>query len=100
MSEKLLHLVEHVVVDLLALVLDQLFLLAILNAQKIVSESWNHKELLHHGVHVANASQISQTNILLSSTLTSFLAWWLIVPHFGLIDLVEHWHQNCLQEVL
>jgi hypothetical protein len=64
-GNQLLELMEHIVIDLVALVLLQVFRQSIIDTQQVVSERGDHKELLKHGVHIANASQIPQSHILL-----------------------------------
>ena len=58
-SDKLLQLVHHVVVDLVAPVLLHVKFFAIINTHQVVAEGGHHKELLHHRVHVADAAQVS-----------------------------------------
>ena len=65
MSDQLLHLVHHVVVNLLILVLFDLLGLAVIDAEQVVAEGGDHEELLHHTVHVADAAQVAQAYILL-----------------------------------
>lgn len=56
MSDKLLQLMHHVVINLLTLVFFEILRLAVVHAQQIVPEGRHHKELLHHTVHVADAT--------------------------------------------
>ena len=67
MGQQFLHLVQHVIILLLALVLSYGRLHSVIHAQHVVTEGRNHKELLHHRVHVANATQIAQAYVLLHS---------------------------------
>ena len=48
MSDQLLELVHHVVIDLVTPVLLQVLFFAIINTHQVVSEGWHHEELLHH----------------------------------------------------
>ena len=64
-SDELLQLVHHVVIDHFALVLLHLLLLAVVDAEQVVAESWHHEELLHHAVHVADATEVAQTDVFL-----------------------------------
>jgi len=59
MRNQLLHLMHHIVINFFALIFLDLFLLAIIDAHQIVSEGWDHEELLHHTVHVADAAEVA-----------------------------------------
>jgi len=56
MCDELLQLMHHIVIDFLTLVLLQILRLAIIHAQQVVAEGGHHEELLHHTVHVADAT--------------------------------------------
>ena len=66
MCNQSLHLMKHVIINLVSLILNKLFTLSIVNTQQVVPEGRNHEELLHHRVHVTNAAQISETHIQLT----------------------------------
>jgi hypothetical protein len=53
---QLLHLMNHVIIDFLSLLVSQLLGDAILDREEVVAEGWDHEELLHHRVHVANTT--------------------------------------------
>jgi len=92
--------VKHIVINVFSLILDDLFGLSVINAEQVVPQRGNHEELLHHGVHVADAAQVAQTHVLLRTTFTSLLRRWLIAPYLRLLDRRKHWHQNFLEEFL
>ena len=58
---------EHVVIDFFALVIFQLLRLTIIDCKQVVAEGGDHEELLHHGVHVADAAEVSESDILLNA---------------------------------
>lgn len=82
---------KNIVINSFALVLLKIFRLAIINGEKIVAEGGNHEELLHHCIHVADAAEVFQSNILL---LTSLLdrTWWLIVPSVVALNQLHQRH--------
>jgi hypothetical protein len=57
--------VKHIVIDLLTLVLLNIFGLTVIHGEKVVTEGRYHEELLHHSVHVANATKVTKTDVLL-----------------------------------
>lgn len=59
MSDQLLSLMHHVVIDCLTLVFFELFIFTVIDAHQVVSEGGNHEELLHHAVHVADAAKVA-----------------------------------------
>ena len=65
MGNQRLKLVQHVVINHVALVFLDLFRLAVINAHQVVTEGRHHEELLHHAVHVADAAQVAQAHVLL-----------------------------------
>lgn len=86
MCEQSLHLVQHVVVDLLLLVLFNHFWLAVVDTEQVVSESGDHKELLQHRVHVANAAKVANTHVLLDALGG---VWRCVVPCLWLLNHAE-----------
>jgi len=86
MSNQALQLVQHIVIEDLTLVLLVVLPDAIIDAQKVVAEGWGHKELLHHAVHVTDATEILETHVLLQGCA---LTGWLVVPLVGLLDLFK-----------
>ena len=82
-SDQLLHLVHHVVVNLLILVLFDLLGLAVIDAEQVVAEGGDHEELLHHAIHVADAAQIAQADVLLIALRLDLRN---VVPRLGLLD--------------
>ena len=97
MCEKYLHLVKHVVINVFSLILDDLFGLSVINAEQVVPQRGNHEELLHHGVHVADASQVAQTHVLLKPFLSGLR---LIAPSFGLLNCLNQWQELSVKESL
>ena len=91
-------LVHHIVIDLVALVLLHIQRLSIVNAEQVITESRNHKELLHHTVHVANAAQVAKTNIFLVA-LSAYLRW-NIVPTLWLLYCLYERCKLLIQECL
>ena len=98
MCNQVLTLVHHIVVNSLAFVLFHVGWLSVVNAEQVVAEGWNHEELLHHAIHVANAAQITQSNVLLISL--SGDLWWHIAPKLGLLNCLDKWGQLLVQECL
>jgi hypothetical protein len=97
MSHQLLNLMEHVVIDLFISILFNVLFLSIVHTEQIVSKVWNHEELLHHRVHVANAAKVLQSNILLRP-LKAASARWHIEPALGSLDGLNQWKQILIQE--
>ena len=89
---------EHIVIYIPSLVLDDLWILAILDAEKVVAEGRDHEELLHHTVHVADAAKVAKAYILLEAVLATFLRWRLVGPASRLINSVQHWQQDLAKE--
>jgi hypothetical protein len=81
-SHQLLQLMQHVIIDWVTFVFLDIIWLAIIDTEKIVSESWDCEELLEHWVHVANATKVTKTDKLLAPT---WSRWWSVVP--GLCSL-------------
>ena len=87
---------ECVVVVFLALVFDHVEWLVVVDTEHIVSEAWHHEELLEHAVHVANATEISNTHIkLVVGALTS----WHKVPLSWGLDILQHWSKLLLHKL-
>lgn len=84
-SGQFLKLVHHVVIDLITLVVDYICWLAIIDTEKIVAEGGSHEELLHHGVHVADAAEVNETNIFLLGGRVRGCRR-LIIPRLRLLD--------------
>lgn len=82
-SNQFLHLVHHVIIHLFALVVFQVFWLPVVNAEQVVAEGRDHEELLHHAVHVADAAQIAQADVLLVALRLDLRN---VVPSLGLLD--------------
>ena len=85
-SNQALQLVKHVIVKYFALVLLVVFSDAIIHAEDVVAEGRCHEELLHHTVHVANATKVPESDVLLES---SILSGRLVVPLVWILDLFE-----------
>ena len=49
---------QNIIIYFSILVLYEIFWCIILDRENIIAECWNHKELLHHGVHVTNRAKI------------------------------------------
>ena len=64
-GNQFLHLMQHVIVVHVSFVLLHIWRLSIIYAKQVVAEVWNHVELLHHAVHVADATEIFQPDVLL-----------------------------------
>ena len=90
MRDQLLHLVHHAVVNLLTLVLFDILSLAVIDAHQVIPQSWDHKELLHHTVHVTDATEVAKTDILL---VAFRLNLWHIIPVLGLLDSQNQRHK-------
>jgi len=58
-SDEFLHLMHHVVVNLLTFVFLEIFCFTVINTEQIVPEGGDHEELLHHRVHVADAAHVA-----------------------------------------
>jgi hypothetical protein len=56
---------QHVVINVKSLILLDVLLGMVVNAEQVVSEGRDHEELLEHRVHVADAPQVPQTHVLL-----------------------------------
>ena len=97
MSHQLLHLVHHVVIDFFTFVLYQILWFAVINAKQVVPESRNHEELLHHGIHVADAAQVAQTDVLLVPLLGRL---GLIAPSLRLLNCLNQGQELSLKEAL
>ena len=95
MSNQLLQLMEHVIIDCLLSVFLQLFFLAIIDTEKVIAQGWDHEELLHHGVHVADAAKILETNIGLGP-LKRVSTRRCIKPCLRLLDCLDKWYQVLL----
>ena len=67
MSEQTLKLMQHVVVESVVTVGLHFFSDVVIHSQQVVSQCWDHEELLHHAVHVADAAQVTQTNVFLDA---------------------------------
>jgi len=65
MSHQLLKLMQHVIIYFQAFVFLDVFWEMVIYTEEVISESWNHKELLEHGVHVTNASKIPESHVFL-----------------------------------
>lgn len=91
-----LKLVNHVVVDQLfitisPLVEDFVLWLIVVCHQDSVPECWSHVELLDHGVHVANASQILYADI----PLVGFgFAWWAMTHRTRQWDQLKYFNDT------
>ena len=83
-GEDLLHLMEWVVVDLLTLVLLDVLFNSIINRKQLVSESRYVEELLHDRVHVADATQVAESDELLVAV---GLAGGLVIPFSAPLEL-------------
>jgi len=70
---------QHVIIDLFIFIFHNLFFDSVINTKQIVPESWYHKELLQHAVHIADTTQVFKTDVLLK---TFICAWRGIVPMF------------------
>ena len=95
-GEESLHLMQHVVVNDFLLVFSGVLSDAIFHTEQVVAESWDHKELLHHRVHVADASEVLQTHIV--AEITTRLSW-SVLPTLLLLDVGHHGVHVVLQEV-
>ena len=91
---------EHVVVNDSTFILSQLLSLAVLYAEQVVPERWDHEELLHHAIHVADAAEIAQANIILTAAFSSLFRRRCVVPHTWLLDSVEHGDEHLSEEAL
>ena len=98
MSDELLQLVHHVIVDHVTLVLFHLLGLAIVNAEQVIAEGGNHEELLHHAVHVADADQVAQADVLLRRV------WRIgrrrVAPRVGFLDGDDEGQELSIDELL
>jgi hypothetical protein len=47
---------QHIIIDLLILVVNNVLFDTVINAKQVVSKSRDHEELLQHTVHVANTA--------------------------------------------
>ena len=75
---------EHVVIDHFVFMLYHLRFNTVVDGKEVVPELWYQEELLHHAVHVADATEIPETHIGLGSLrLTSRGS---IVPILWLFD--------------
>ena len=61
---------------------------AVIDAQQVVPESRDHVELLHHTVHIANATKISESYVGLDAF---SLVWRLVIPTGWLLDSLHKW---------
>jgi hypothetical protein len=77
-GENLLKLMKNIIINLVSFELLKVFWLLIINRKEVISESWDHKELLEHRVHIASATKIFQTTVLL--TVSGSGSSWLIIP--------------------
>ena len=94
-GDQSLQLMKHVIVDLLFFVRHNIRWLIVVHGQHVVSEAWHHEELLQHAVHVADATQILESNVGL---LTSTGAGWLIVPGVWSFDRFNEWFELLFEE--
>lgn len=88
---------KKVIVKDFALVLLVIFRYSIVNTKDVIAEGWCHEELLHHAVHITDATKVSETNVLLKCRA---LAGWLIVPLIGLLNHVKQWAKLLLDETI
>ena len=93
-----MELVHHIVVDHVALVLLHLFRLSVVHTEQIVAEGWDHEELLHHAVHVADATKVAQANVLLCAL--SRVGLRSVAPGIGLLDGDDERHELSVEELL
>ena len=96
-SNQFLHLVHHVIINLFALVVFQVFWLAVVNAEQVVAEGRDHEELLHHAIHVADAAQIAQADVLLVALRLDLRN---VAPRLRLLDGRDERRQLLIQERL
>ena len=78
-------------------VLYKILWFAVINAKQVVPESRNHEELLHHGIHVADAAQVAQTDVLLVPLLGRL---GLIAPRLRLLNCLNQGQELSLKEAL
>lgn len=64
----ILHLVQHIVIDVLAVKLNEVLLCFILSSHEAVSQSRHVEELLVHRVHVANGAEVQETTVAADAT--------------------------------
>ena len=96
-SDHLLQLMHHAVVNALPLVVLEVFGLAVIDAEQVVAEGWNHEELLHHTVHIADTAQVAKTHICLRAFRLNLRD---VVPGPGFLDSGNEWHELLIQESL
>ena len=58
---------QHIIIDLITLVLFDIFGESVVDAKQVVSEGWHHEELLKHAVHVADAAEVAKAAVLLAA---------------------------------
>lgn len=95
MGNKSLELMQQVIIKYFTFVFFVICRCAIVNTKNIVSEGWGHEELLHHAVHVTDATEVSKTDVFLHSRA---LPRWLIVPLVWLINHLKERHKLLLHE--
>ena len=89
---------EHVIIVELATVLSHFGLNAIVDTQQVIPEGRDHKELLHHTVHVAYAAEIPDPNVCLHPL--ALRTGRGVVPLVWLFDRVHEGFELVLEEAL
>ena len=75
---------EHIIINHFVFVLHEILRDAIIDAKQIVAKAWDHEELLHHAVHVANATEVSEADELLQAILSATRP--LVLPCLWLVN--------------
>jgi hypothetical protein len=87
---------KNIIVNLVSLVVNKVLWVTIINGEKVVAESWYHKELLHHRIHIANATKVFEANVFLSAL--DSVARRRVVPSIVPLDHAHQRKHAILQE--
>ena len=96
-TDQLLHLVHHVVINFFTLVIYKILWSAVINGKQVLPEGSNHEEFLHHGIHVADAAQVAQTDVLLVPLLSRL---GLVAPILRLLNCLNQGQELSLSRVV
>lgn len=94
---ELLQLVQHVVIDHFPLVLSRLLGTAIVDAEEVVPQGRDGKELLEHRVQVTDAAEVLKSDEVLVPLRSRRRG---VVPGFRALDVGQEWLQAIGDKVL